>query len=236
MIFDSFHNVNLFTLQVVTTAKPPVPVAVLPTQPLKMEVVNPTAAATLQPKVATEQISVKTTAGGQSSAGPRPYLPGTILLADKNGIRVEVEAVAGLPQVPVGVTLQPAQAPLAQTAAVAVGAAGSEVVVASGKASREAVSVASVSAAAGGSGGGNGNMSAGALPAEELKTVANNVVTTAAHPATSRSYIVTTGSQGGPSASNAAAPNTRQNLDSIVEAIRHLEGDHLFSEDSHKVI
>lgn len=27
--------------------------------------------------------------------------------------------------------------------------------------------------------------------------------------------------------------SSRQNLDSIVEAIRHLEGDHLFSEDHH---
>jgi len=36
-----------------------------------------------------------------------------------------------------------------------------------------------------------------------------------------RSYTVTT----------AAGNNSRQNLDSIVEAIRHLEGDHLFSED-----
>merc|ERR1712045_19792 len=39
-------------------------------------------------------------------------------------------------------------------------------------------------------------------------------------------------------AANAAAASApgRQNLDSIVEAIRHLEGDHLFSEDSHKVV
>lgn len=36
-----------------------------------------------------------------------------------------------------------------------------------------------------------------------------------------RSYTVTA----------AAGSNSRQNLDSIVEAIRHLEGDHLFSED-----
>merc|ERR1712117_7739 len=41
-----------------------------------------------------------------------------------------------------------------------------------------------------------------------------------------------------PAAANAAAASApgRQNLDSIVEAIRHLEGDHLFSEDSHKVV
>jgi len=31
----------------------------------------------------------------------------------------------------------------------------------------------------------------------------------------------------------AASQSSRQNLDSIVEAIRHLEGDHLFSEDHH---
>ena len=40
-----------------------------------------------------------------------------------------------------------------------------------------------------------------------------------------RSYTVTT----------AAGNNSRQNLDSIVEAIRHLEGDHLFSEDRVRV-
>merc|ERR1712045_216207 len=39
-------------------------------------------------------------------------------------------------------------------------------------------------------------------------------------------------------AANAAAASApgRPNLDSIVDAIRHLEGDHLFSEDSHKVV
>merc|ERR1712079_387203 len=64
---------------------------------------------------------------------------------------------------------------------------------------------------------------------------------TAGATATSRSFIVTTGgtttaaSAVVPSASN-SAPTSRQNLDSIVEAIRHLEGDHLFSEDSHKVV
>ena len=52
-------------------------------------------------------------------------------------------------------------------------------------------------------------------------------------PPSTRSFIITTAS---PAASNAAAAAPgRQNLDSIVEAIRHLEGDHLFSEDSHKV-
>ena len=32
-----------------------------------------------------------------------------------------------------------------------------------------------------------------------------------------------------------SSQSSRQNLDSIVEAIRHLEGDHLFSEDRHQV-
>lgn len=81
--------------------------------------------------------------------------------------------------------------------------------------------------------------------ADELKStpVITAVATqpgTAGATATSRSFIVTTGgtttaaSAVVPSASNSAS-TSRQNLDSIVEAIRHLEGDHLFSEDSHKV-
>jgi len=88
------------TTTFVTTAKPPIPVAVLPTQPLKMEVVNPVG--NLKP---TEQITVKTT------GGPTMKIPGTILLAGKNGISVEVEAMASsLPQAPVAqVSLQPAQ-------------------------------------------------------------------------------------------------------------------------------
>jgi hypothetical protein len=36
--------------------------------------------------------------------------------------------------------------------------------------------------------------------------------------------------------SSAQNSNSRQNLDSIVEAIRHLEGDHLFSEDHHQQV
>ena len=190
-----------------------------------MEVVNPIG----NSKVLTEQqISIKPTGAGQT--GVRPSLPGTILLADKNGIRVEVEAVAGLPQTPVAVSLQPAGTP---TAVVAAPAPVSEVVVAAGPASVTSVAVASTGNKAA------GNATAGALPAEELKTI-NHVVTTTQPAAPSRSYIVTTGgggggppTGGGPPGTN---PNTRQNLDSIVEAIRHLEGDHLFSEDSHKVI
>lgn len=173
--------------------------AVLPTQPLKMEVVKP------NPK-ATEPISIKTT-GPQS----RPSLPGTIVLADKNGIRVEVEAVTGLPQAPVAVTLHPTP----QTAP----APASEVVVAAVQAPASAANVANKAVAV------TPAAAAAAVVSDELKTT-NNVVST--YPAASRSYIVTTGS--------ATTNSTRQNLDSIVEAIRHLEGDHLFSEDSHKVI
>ena len=86
--------------------------------------------------------------------------------------------------------------------------------------------------------------------ADELKStpVITAVATqpgTGATQATSRSFIVTTGGTTcsappsvvvQPAASNSASMGSRQNLDSIVEAIRHLEGDHLFSEDSHKVI
>ena len=78
--------------------------------------------------------------------------------------------------------------------------------------------------------------------ADELKStpVITAVATQPGTVSTSRSFIVTTGgtttaaSAVVPSASNSAS-TSRQNLDSIVEAIRHLEGDHLFSEDSHKV-
>ena len=196
--------------------------AVLPTQPLKMEVVNPVG--NLKP---TEQITVKTT------GGPTMKMPGTILLAGKNGISVEVEAMASsLPQAPVAqVSLQPSQA-MPAGAAVATGLPSvvTEVVV-------QAAGPASVASIA------PGNkaviVSAGALPAEELKTT-NNVN----HPAASRSFqIVTTGGAGVVSSGSIPQgytlkhePNTRQNLDTILEAIKHLEGDHQFSEDSHNVI
>ena len=175
-----------------------------------------------------QQISIKPSVG-QTVTGIRPSLPGTILLADKNGIRVEVESVAGLPQTPVAVSLQPAPTPLPTQAVVAAPAPVTEVIVqAAGPASTNSVTVAST-----------GNVTAGALPAEELKTTIPNVVTTTLHPAASRSYIVTTGPPGGNPAPGSGhpgnTPNTRPNLDSIVDAIRHLEGDHLFSEDSHKV-
>merc|ERR1712045_563322 len=145
-----------------------------------------------------QQTSAVTVASVATSRPPalsaRPP-PGTILLADKNGMQVKVEAVHGLPQVPVSMS--------------------SEVPV--------AIKVA-----------------------DELKStpVITAVATqpgTAGATATSRSFIVTTGgtttaaSAVVPSASNSAS-TSRQNLDSIVEAIRHLEGDHLFSEDSHKVV
>ena len=94
-----------------------------------MEVVNPVG----NSKVLTEQqISIKPTGIQPGQTGGRPSLPGTILLADKNGIRVEVEAVAGLPQTPVAVSLQPATPTAVQVAAPAP---VSEVVVAAGPAS-----------------------------------------------------------------------------------------------------
>ena len=202
--------------------------AVLPTQPLKMEVVNPVG--NLKP---TEQITVKTT------GGPTMKMPGTILLAGKNGISVEVEARAveamasSLPQAPVAqVSLQPAQA-MPAGAAVATGLPSvvTEVVV-------QAAGPASLASVVPGNGNKAVIVSAGALPAEELKTT-NNVI----HPAASRSFqIVTTGGAGVVSSGSIAQgrlhhePNTRQNLDTILEAIKHLEGDHQFSEDSHKVI
>merc|ERR1712045_766382 len=145
-----------------------------------------------------QQTSAVTVASVATSRPPalsaRPP-PGTILLADKNGMQVKVEAVHGLPQVPVSMS--------------------SEVPVA-------------------------------LKVADELKStpVITAVATqpgTAGATATSRSFIVTTGgtttaaSAVVPSASNSAS-TSRQNLDSIVEAIRHLEGDHLFSEDSHEVV
>ena len=80
-----------------------------------------------------------------------------------------------------------------------------------------------------------------ALKADELKStpVITAVATQPGTVSTSRSFIVTTGgtttASAVPAASNSAS-TSRQNLDSIVEAIRHLEGDHLFSEDSHKVM
>ena len=202
--------------------------AVLPTQPLKMEVVNPVG--NLKP---TEQITVKTT------GGPTMKMPGTILLAGKNGISVEVEARAveamasSLPQAPVAqVSLQPSQA-MPAGAAVATGLPSvvTEVVV-------QAAGPASVASVVPGNGNKAVIVSAGALPAEELKTT-NNVI----HPAASRSFqIVTTGGAGVVSSGSIAQgrlhhePNTRQNLDTILEAIKHLEGDHQFSEDSHNVI
>ena len=166
-------------------------------------------------------------------------MPGTILLAGKNGISVEVEARAveamasSLPQAPVAqVSLQPAQA-MPAGAAVATGLPSvvTEVVV-------QAAGPASVASVVPGNGNKAVIVSAGALPAEELKTT-NNVI----HPAASRSFqIVTTGGAGVVSSGSIAQgrlhhePNTRQNLDTILEAIKHLEGDHQFSEDSHNVI
>jgi len=159
---------RLKTLEQASNLNNPAPVTtqpptnLLPTQPLKMEVVE-------------KQQQQRSTQPPLSTRPP----PGTILLADKNGMQVKVEAVRGLPQVPVTMS--------------------SEVPV--------------------------------ALKAEELKSTPT-VTAVATQPGTARSFIVTTGG----TTAAAAASTTRQNLDSIVEAIRHLEGDHLFSEDSHKVV
>jgi len=213
---EQASNINTTTTQVVTTVAPPsaaasapaVPVVaaavasatptvvvpqpatnLLPTQPLKMEVVEK------QQQQQTSTVTVQASAASRPPALSARPPPGTILLADKNGMQVKVEAVHGLPQVPVSMS--------------------SEVPVA-------------------------------LKVADELKStpVITAVATqpgTAGATATSRSFIVTTGgtttaaSAVVPSASNSAS-TSRQNLDSIVEAIRHLEGDHLFSEDSHKVV
>merc|ERR1719331_2512160 len=145
---------------------------------------------------------------------------------------------SSLPQAPVAqVSLQPAQA-MPAGAAVAPGLPSvvTEVVV-------QAAGPASVASATSGSVPGNGNkaviVSAGALPAEELKTT-NNVNHT---PAASRSFqIVTTGGAGVVSSGSIAQgrlphePRIGQSLDTTLEAIKHLEGDHQFSEDSHKVV
>ena len=170
------------------------PANLLPTQPLKMEVVAAAAVAEKQQQQQTTTTVVKTQPPTISARPP----PGTILLADKNGMQVKVEAVHGLPTIPVTMS-------------------SSEVSV--------------------------------ALKAEELKPTPSSVTTVSALPqtqqggqqgGTTRSFIVTTGnpSAAGVTATAASLPaasNSKQNLDSIVEAIRHLEGDHLFSDDSHKV-
>ena len=157
-------------VQQVTATQP-----VLPTQPLKMEVVNS---------------SVKV----PSTAEVRPP-PAAILLTDKNGIRVEVETVSGLATTPVSLQIAPKE----PTAVVVQ------------PPTQQPTAKAAV---------------------EELKTKTPTTTTQAAVATTSRSFIVTSTA----AASAASAANAgRHNLDSIVEAIRHLEGDHCFSED-HKVI
>lgn len=142
----------------------------LPTQPLKMEVVQPATEATVTASIQDKK--------------PLPQPPPTtqILLADKNGIRVEkVEK-----KVEVVTTPAPAVAPTA-------------------------VQVAPVTVQP---------------KVEELKSAAPSNG--------KRSFIVSTSAptpnapSAVPSGSNPAA--NRHNLDSIVEAIRHLEGDHCFSE------
>ena len=177
---------------------------ILPTQPLKMEVVNATAtvatasaSAAAQPVNTPSTESTRPTAVAPVVAPPTAVVPtsATILLAEKN-IRVEVEAAPKEAAVP--------KEELKVTGTVAGGPA------------QHVVPTTVLQAAT-------------ALPA-----VVTPVSTQ--QPASTRSFIVTTASASNAAAAAAAAPSARQNLDSIVEAIRHLEGDHLFSEDSHKVI
>ena len=79
---------RLKTLEQASNLNNPAPVTtqpptnLLPTQPLKMEVVE-------------KQQQQRSTQPPLSTRPP----PGTILLADKNGMQVKVEAVRGLPQV-----------------------------------------------------------------------------------------------------------------------------------------
>eukprot|EP00093_Oithona_nana_P004443 04443.XXX_68796_70947_1 [CDS] Oithona nana genome sequencing. len=176
---------------------------ILPTQPLKMEVVQ---SASVVNAVANAMVSTQQQPSTIESARiptavapvavtvpPVVPTPATILLAEKN-IRVEVEAVTqpketSAPKEELKVTATPAHV--------------------------------SVPAAV------NVLQAATALPV-------NVTPVSTQPPPSTRSFIITTAS---PAASNAAAAAPgRQNLDSIVEAIRHLEGDHLFSEDSHKVV
>ena len=63
----------------------------LPTQPLKMEVV--------EKQQQTSTVTVQASATSRPPALSARPPPGTILLADKNGMQVKVEAVHGLPQV-----------------------------------------------------------------------------------------------------------------------------------------
>lgn len=175
---------------------------ILPTQPLKMEVVQSASVvnAVANAMVSTQQPSTIESARIPTAVAPvavtvPPVVPtpATILLAEKN-IRVEVEAVTqpketSAPKEELKVTATPAHV--------------------------------SVPAAV------NVLQAATALPV-------NVTPVSTQPPPSTRSFIITTAS---PAASNAAAAAPgRQNLDSIVEAIRHLEGDHLFSEDSHKVV
>merc|ERR1712004_899784 len=170
---------------------------ILPTQPLKMEVVQSASVvdAVANALVSTQQPSTIESARIPTAVAPvsvtvPPVVPtpATILLAEKN-IRVEVEAVTqpketSAPKEELKVTATPAHV--------------------------------SVPAAV------NVLQAATALPV-------NVTPVSTQPPPSTRSFIITTAS---PAASNAAAAAPgRQNLDSIVEAIRHLEGDHLFSED-----
>lgn len=176
---------------------------ILPTQPLKMEVVQSASVATA---VANAPVSTQpsTEASARIPTAVAPVVsvvppvvptPATILLAEKN-IRVEVEAVT-----------QPKET-----------SAPKEELKVTGTPAHVSVQPAAVNVLQG----------ATALPV-------NVTPVSTQQPPSTRSFIITTASPAAANAAAASAPG-RQNLDSIVEAIRHLEGDHLFSEDSHKVV
>ncbi len=185
---------------------------VLPTQPLKMEVVKSSSSVTAVKN--SSEVSVQP----RIVAATAPQT--AILLTDKNGIKVEVETVTGLPQTPVNLKLptKPTPVQVAETQVVSASTVVGKVpaktqIVSANPAAEELKTKAGPS------------VIVTQPPTSILTAVASAQPPLAATPA--RSYIVTTSSN----PTNAA----RHNLDSIVEAIRHLEGDHCFSEDSHKV-
>ena len=89
---------RLKTLEQASNLNNPAPVTtqpptnLLPTQPLKMEVVE-------KQQQQTSTVTVQASATSRPPALSARPPPGTILLADKNGMQVKVEAVHGLPQV-----------------------------------------------------------------------------------------------------------------------------------------
>lgn len=155
----------------------PPPPPQLPTHPIKMEAAP--AVVINHPEDHSGSIAQRGVVVQPSTTVVPSVVPGTILLADKDGVRVEVEPIPTLPTQPrppqqTNQPPQPTPQPLPQAAANVE------------EASQELTAAPSTSGKPG-----------------------------------ARSYIVTS--------------TSRQNLDSIVEAIRHLEGDHLFSEDPQQV-